>query len=104
MKNISFRVSEEQRSRLHKDAEENGLTVSEYIKIRLFDEKSDRQETNDILLSNYEKNLVSIAVKNYYVSQLLAKKISTEEEISNAINKANQVLQENGYLKQSGNE
>ena len=101
MKMIGFKVTEEQKQQLHKDAEENGLTVSEYIKIRLFEERTNTQETNEKLLSHYEKNLVSVAIKNYYMSQLLAKKIANEDEIANAINKANQILEEKGYLNKN---
>lgn len=101
MKMIGFKVTEEQKQQLHKDAEENGLTVSEYIKIRLFEERTNTQETNEKLLSHYEKNLVSVAIKNYYMSQLLAKKIANEDEIANAINKANKILEEKGYLNKN---
>ena len=98
---ITFKVTEEQKQQLYKDAEENGLTLSKYIKIRLFEERTNIQETNEKLLSHYEKNLVSVAIKNYYMSQLLAKKIADEDEIANAINKANQVLEEKGYLNKN---
>lgn len=97
MKKISFNVSEKQKLELQKSAEDNNLSISDYIKTRLFDEKENQEELSNKILSKYEKNLISVVFKNYYISQLLAKKISSEEEIGNAIIKASQILKDKGY-------
>lgn len=97
MKKISLNISDQQKLELQKSAEDNNLSISDYIKTRLFDEQESPDELSKKILSKYEKNLISVVFKNYYVSQLLVKKISSEEEINNAINKANQILKDKGY-------
>lgn len=97
MKKISLNISDQQKLELQKSAEDNNLSISDYIKTRLFDEQESPDELSNRILSKYEKNLISVTFKNYYVSQLLAKKIASEEEINNAINKANQILKDKGY-------
>ena len=100
-KMIGFKVTEEQDKFLKKEAADNGMTKSEYVKARLFEDKFDDAKIKSQSLSEFEKNLISCAKKAVNFSYLAASKVASSEELKEAEESANMLLLKKGYKNKS---
>jgi hypothetical protein len=98
-KAISFKVTDDQNEYLEKISKENGMTKSEYIKARLFEDKTNNSAMNAHNLSNYEKDLISTAKKACNLIVLVAEKLTSTKEVEEVVDMADKLLISKGYRK-----
>ena len=85
---IEIRMSKEEKEGLSKKAEKNGLSLSEYIRSRLFETQNFSQDFA------YKKDMTTFAVFGYYLLGKMAKHKLTEEEIQECSKRASLFLKE----------
>jgi hypothetical protein len=85
-KGIFIRLEEKEKKYLMNLAKTNGLSLSEYIRIRLL------EESKEDLDLQYKREMSTFGLIAYYTLGKIAKKQLTEEEIKDARAKANAVL------------
>ena len=100
-KTIGFRVTKEQNEYLEKEAADNSMKVSDYVKTRLFDDTFDKLAIRSQTLSTFEKDLISCAKRAANFSYLAAKKLASSEELDEAGNSADDLLLKKGYKNKS---
>ena len=96
-KAITFKVSEEESKILDQEAQENGMTRSQYIKARLFEDNIDRNQLNSKNLSDYEKDLISSSKKAFNLIYLVAESLVSKEKAQDIVERADKILIEKGY-------
>lgn len=81
---VFIRLSEAEKALMAEKAAENGLSLSEYIRVRILE--------NQEAVSSYKKEMSIYGVIAYYVLGQMAKKRLTPDEIAEARARANKVL------------
>lgn len=79
------RMTSEEKDHLSRLAQKSGLSLSEYIRIRMIEEHQE-------VVNSYKKEMSIYGVIAYYVLGKMAKKQLTADEIAEARSRANQVL------------
>ena len=82
-----IRVNEQEKEYLMKRAKDNGLSFSEYIRVRLLEEQPNKA-------SSYQKDMTTFAVLGYYLTGKLAKKLLTQEDLDECNKRAELFLKE----------
>lgn len=98
---VSIKITDEQNEYLEKEAQDNGMNKSEYIKARLFEDSVNDSKIKLQALSEFEKDLISCAKKAVNFAYLAAKKLASEEELYEATKGAENLLLGKGYKNQS---
>ena len=91
---VSIRLDEDERKYLSSLAKQNGLALSEYMRIRLLEkEQLDKS-------SGYKKDMTTFALMGYYLLGKMAKKQLPEEEIKDARKRTAKTLAEYNMQKE----
>ena len=83
-----IRLNEQEKESLMKLAKENGLSFSEYIRVRLLEEQPLTK------VSTYKKDMTTFAALSYYLLGKIARKQLSQEEIEEAGKRAELFLKE----------
>lgn len=92
MGKASIRFNEQEKDHLMKLAKENGLSFSEYIRERLFEDRHLNKT------SAYQKDIATFTALSYYLLGKLAKERLTEEEIKECSKRAELFLKEHNMM------
>ena len=84
---VSIRIKDKEMEYLTKLARTKGLSLSEYIRVKLL-EKSENG-----WIPGHKKEILTLGLIAYYTLGKIAKKQLTEEEIREAMDRANTVLE-----------
>jgi hypothetical protein len=85
---IAIRVNEEEKKHLTILAKKSGLSLSEYVRVRLFEEEMVDKFTK------HERDMTVFNVLGYHLLGKVARKHLSEEEINEAKTKAKKILAE----------
>jgi len=85
---LEIRVTEKEKKHLTALSQESGLSVSEYVRIKLLEEQHLDKP------SLYKKDMTTFVVLGYYLLGKMAKKQLSEEEIGEASERAKSFLKE----------
>jgi hypothetical protein len=85
---ISIRLDEKEREYLATIAKQNGLALSEYIRLRVLEKERAGESCS------YKKDMATFSILSYYLIGKIAKKQLTESEIIEAKDRTEKLLAE----------
>ena len=91
---VVVRLDDDEKNHLTRLAEENGLSLSEYIRISMLEERHLSK------VSKYKRDMTVFTVFGYYLLGRLAKKDLTEAEINESYKRTMTFLKEHGMQEE----